>query len=544
VKALFEVFWCDQCGVPSLGGICGNCGRQLQKKMPERLRPVFEEEVRVLEVITGESLPPFSSFDLWSYYRSYFFKGVKIFELKGGNIFDAPKIEWKRKKWGKIDHPFSFEKFSRANLGTLTALTNEAVKYMRAIRESLSGSTNGISFAFSGGKDSSVVKKLLEWAFPGETIEAIFIDTQMELPETYQFVNQQYPGAGEVLLFSAKAKREPLELWKEFLPPSQVMRWCCSVLKTGPYESLLRSFRKEGPQRTLTFEGIRKDESRVRSRYPRTDFHSKIQSQICARPIFEWNLFEVWAFLLLFQLDFNPIYRKGVERVGCIMCPFGTKKYEHFLRFLHPEKVNPYVGVLRDFAEKAFIDSPDDFIKSMAWKRRRGGKRSDEEQKVFSFSKREDSIVFETPRREKGIDLENLFVPLGEMVLVQSSIEKKVFHIRGSSYEFSLSVDRNQKDMERIEIKRVSGLLSRIVSYVRKQINKYSDCVFCGFCENVCPSKAITIDAFSYKIDYEKCMKCGKCINISSYGCLAKQSKAVGGDKNELVAASAFWDKE
>ena len=66
-----------------------------------------------------------------------------------------------------------------------------------------------------------------------------------------------------------------------------MMRWCCSMFKTGPITRIMN--RKYGNKQILTFYGIRKVESTARSKYSRISENTesvKIQKQTVASPIF------------------------------------------------------------------------------------------------------------------------------------------------------------------------------------------------------------------------------------------------------------------
>ena len=82
-------------------------------------------------------------------------------------------------------------------------------------------------------------------------------------------------------------------------PPARMMRWCCSMFKTGPITRTLNSlFRNE---QILTFYGIRKAESVSRSKYNRIEDDAesvKIQKQTVASPIFFWKDIDIWLYIL------------------------------------------------------------------------------------------------------------------------------------------------------------------------------------------------------------------------------------------------------
>ena len=75
-----------------------------------------------------------------------------------------------------------------------------------------------------------------------------------------------------------------------------MMRWCCSMFKTGPITRVLNNLYRN--QQILTFYGIRKAESVSRSKYNRVEGNSesvKIQKQTVASPIFFWRDIDVLA---------------------------------------------------------------------------------------------------------------------------------------------------------------------------------------------------------------------------------------------------------
>lgn len=70
-------------------------------------------------------------------------------------------------------------------------------------------------------------------------------------------------------------------------PPSRVMRWCCTVFKTGAITKTLSQVFKDKTN-VLTFYGIRKSESASRSKYERESESPKITKQTVVSPIIEW----------------------------------------------------------------------------------------------------------------------------------------------------------------------------------------------------------------------------------------------------------------
>lgn len=62
----------------------------------------------------------------------------------------------------------------------------------------------------------------------------IFGDTTLEDENTYKYVHQFRETNPLVPFFDARAEHDFYELVEEMGPSSRVMRWCCTIFKTGP----------------------------------------------------------------------------------------------------------------------------------------------------------------------------------------------------------------------------------------------------------------------------------------------------------------------
>ena len=93
------------------------------------------------------------------------------------------------------------------------------------------------------------------------------------MPGTCTVLHQ---GASEVLpthllTISACCADEQVfyDVCEDIGPPARMMRWCCSMFKTGPITRVINSLYRS--QQILTFYGIRKNESVSRSKYNRIE---------------------------------------------------------------------------------------------------------------------------------------------------------------------------------------------------------------------------------------------------------------------------------
>jgi 3'-phosphoadenosine 5'-phosphosulfate sulfotransferase (PAPS reductase)/FAD synthetase len=108
----------------------------------------------------------------------------------------------------------------------------------------------------SGGKDSTALALYMRDRNPD--IEYVFCDTDKELTETYEYLNQVEAFLGKrIIRLNAKAGFDHwLDVFGGYLPSPQ-MRWCTKMLKLKPFEEFV------GEEPVVTYVGIRADEDRV-----------------------------------------------------------------------------------------------------------------------------------------------------------------------------------------------------------------------------------------------------------------------------------------
>ena len=89
----------------------------------------------------------------------------------------------------------------------------------------------GYYVAFSGGKDSVVVKKLCDLA--GVKYDAHYRVTSVDPPELVQFIRDTYPDVSRDV--PKDKDGNPITMWtlipKKLMPPTRLARYCCAQLK-------------------------------------------------------------------------------------------------------------------------------------------------------------------------------------------------------------------------------------------------------------------------------------------------------------------------
>ena len=111
-------------------------------------------------------------------------------------------------------------------------------------------------------------------------------------------------------------------------------------------------------EKYLFFLGMRNEESSARSGYEDMWRNIKWSDnwQGCL-PIRKWTELEIWLYIMMEDISFNPKYRKGYSRAGCaIACPFASKSTWVLDKYWYPSMRARWEEILRD-----------DFIKNKKW---------------------------------------------------------------------------------------------------------------------------------------------------------------------------------
>lgn len=526
--ALVGIYWCEACRVPIVQAIdqqnkCPDCAGQL-KYLATDVRPVFPEERLLIAVLFDEEPAKFMDAAMWALNNKFFIDGKSLTlsdkKIQAANAVEiASKISAARYA---IDYNFfnrNIKRFSDINRDRLRCLTNEALEFITETTRNCDD--EHVVISFSGGKDSTVTADLVIKALGNPNLVHIFSDTTLEFDTTSDYVARyraEHPRA--IFLTARNDEQNFFDVCNDIGPPARMMRWCCSMFKTGSIARVINSLYRN--QKILTFYGIRKSESVSRSKYNRIEGDSeslKIQQQTVASPIFFWKDVDVWLHILTEQLDFNDAYRLGYDRVGCWCCPNNNLHAQFLSGVYMPEKSQRWRAFLIDFARSIGKPDPEVYVDSGKWKARQGGnglKSADDIKIKFTGCTSEEHANIYQLSREFGDELIGLFVPFGRIApelgrkILRETI---ILDLRSNVPIISIQPFAQAGFDHAVKIKTMNVAnhknLQRMISY---QIRKFNACRQCLKCESLCRAGAISVHRDGYYIDPAKCNRCKACV--------------------------------
>lgn len=218
-----------------------------------------------------------------------------------------------------------------------------------------------ILVSVSGGKDSTA--SLLLALEQDVSVRAVFADTGNEHPATYDYVRylsektgvcidwlkpdfaakwwhrrdyvrDKWPekGVDPAVIQQALSVLEKGPTGNPFLDlciikgrfPSRMAQFCTQYLKREPMENYSMSL-LDGQQYLESWQGVRADESPNRAKLPQRDvefgqWEPEKKGLLIYRPILYWNVDQVFEQHRKHGIDPNPLYKQGMNRVGCMPC--------------------------------------------------------------------------------------------------------------------------------------------------------------------------------------------------------------------------------
>ena len=169
--------------------------------------------------------------------------------------------------------------------------------------------------AFSGGKDSCVIKQLAIDA--GVNVDWHYNNVTIDPPELVQFIRKHHS--------EVKWNSKPIGLLNRMVEkacaPTQFRRWCCA------------EYKEQGGNDRDKIIGVRIAESPRRSKLWKLVVAHRKTGKLILCPICYWTNDDVWTYIQLRGIPYCSIYdevdtngKKLFDRLGCVGCPLAGVK--------------------------------------------------------------------------------------------------------------------------------------------------------------------------------------------------------------------------
>ena len=412
----------------------------------------------------------------------------------------------------------TWDEIVEANRAVIEKRVTEATGFIRNTVEKYKPLPAIVSF--SGGKDSLVT--LLLTIDAGLRLPVLFVDTGLELNETVAHVHDV-------------CERHNLDLIEEkapadaffgnlvyFGPPAKDYRWCCKTNKLGP---TVGAITKHFPDGVLSFIGQRKYESEARNAKPRIWKNPWTPGQTGASAIQNWSAMHVWMYLFLRKEPFNVWYTRGLDRIGCFMCP-ASDLAEFDLIAGQSDRWKQWDDYLNGYMDERGL--PPEWKEFGLW-RWKDAPKSIREEVSRVTGKPVSELTKQTKAPEKGpltIKVQDGFSPCTMGYSIEAALSRPIDLEKVLPFCHAMAwVPEMDPDGEFISagfttIYREGSIIAKAnvendarthVDHAFQVIVRAEQCVGCGLCAARCDPKALYMEDGKVHIHEDQCVFCRDC---------------------------------
>ena len=520
--------WTDEYGIFRL---------TINAKLQKEIRPVFKEELDFFGMDKYWDYPDTDAPLLWAEgVRRYVLNGECVAEAKGGGFYTRPDIVRNTDRRLKLQ-AVDVKRLYEVNKNLMKSLEQRATSFIRKQHNSFNAENYTFVCAFSGGKDSIVLLDLCAKALAPNEFLVIFSNTGMELSDTYLAIEKAKSHWPYLKFYEAKSHMEPCDSWREFGPPAAKIRWCCAVHKSVPTLIKIRTITGNVNSRAVVYDGVRAEESARRAKYDEISVGAKNISQINCSPIHKWNSAEVYCYILNNGIMLNDAYRKGLFRVGCMVCPMSSEWWDSMTNALYHDEINRLHSIVDNYCANCKTEAEVyKYIEQGGWKMRSGGRFLPNGGNRVGEAISKDGICFSVSKPcQDWFAVARLLGPF-----VEEYYDHGIQKIDGVNFSYKTKITG---DVFSIEYRPVQVMSRFVISHLRGVANKVAYCKGCKACEVQCPTGAFSIQPNGkIMIREDKCAHCSNCLGYVEKGCIIAKSLCVteGGNKMDLKGMNRY----
>ena len=235
-------------------------------------------------------------------------------------------------------------------------------------------------------------------------------------------------------------------------------------------------------------------------------------------PMLNWGAQELFLYTYAHDLIINDAYRKGLPRVGCLLCPMSTERQMDVIKKIYPAEITQFSEVMRGTLAREFSSEEDlsNFIyKDKGWHARQSGVSLKNVIQAPAVERKDGYCRFSfDPIPE--LSLIEWLKTIGK-VLAPSEGKRGLLSTSKGNIEFEFC--RHDTGVVGLELFPETGKLDKATQkYARSAICKALGCVGCRACEAECPMGALSF-SHGVHVDPSKCIHCMRC-HATSDGCM------------------------
>jgi phosphoadenosine phosphosulfate reductase len=148
------------------------------------------------------------------------------------------------------------------------------------------------------------------------SVPLFYLDTDFLFPETYQTRDRviQHYGLKPSQVVQVKSLLTPEQQAAQYGPAlwSSEPDRCCQLRKVEPLTRVLKGF-------AAWITGIRRDQAPTRAHAGLIEWDGKFDL-VKVNPLARWTWDEVWAYIKLYEVPYNPLHDRDYPSIGCTHC--------------------------------------------------------------------------------------------------------------------------------------------------------------------------------------------------------------------------------